>query len=186
MAKSQLKVGVDVPWVTSWSGERVLGVGPCASIENELAVLQLEAPGEGKPQYSMNHYRRQRVTVGGMLCPMCGEPTSADDRWTQVARRTNAGALRAKGFGPALPTELSDGAGIVDAGAIAPLHAECSRRSLLYCPHLRGRGEVEVRRFPERWVIAPLLVALKPVEGTPLKGPAPKSAVAFLQLLGLE
>jgi hypothetical protein len=186
MAKSQLKVGVDVPWVTSWSGERVLGVGPCASIEDQLAVLQFEAPGEGKPQYSMNHYRRQRVTVGGMLCPMCGEPTSPDDRWTQVARRTDAGALRARGFGPALPPGLPDKAVVVDAGAIAPLHAECSRRSLLYCPHLRGHAEVEVRRFPERWVIAPLYVEVKPPAKAPGRAPASIAAVTFLQLLGLE
>ena len=89
--ESRLKVGVDVPWVTSWSDEESLGVRPCPSIGGRLAICQAERPGVGRPQYSMNHLRRQRETVGRMLCPMCGQPTAAG-----VGKLVDA-ALAAKG-----------------------------------------------------------------------------------------
>jgi hypothetical protein len=34
--KSRLKVGVDVPWVTSWTDEPILGVAPCATVGGQL------------------------------------------------------------------------------------------------------------------------------------------------------
>ncbi len=63
MKPSSLKVGVDVPWVTSWTGEPSLGVGPCPSVGGALAILQAERPGQGKPLYSQNHAVRQRLSV---------------------------------------------------------------------------------------------------------------------------
>uniref|UniRef100_B0SWN3 Uncharacterized protein n=1 Tax=Caulobacter sp. (strain K31) TaxID=366602 RepID=B0SWN3_CAUSK len=191
LQESRLKVGVDVPWVTSWSEEEGLGVRPCPSIGGRLAICQAERPGLGRPQYSMNHFRRQRETVGRMLCPMCGEPTVSGDRWTQIAKRVPAGLLRAKGLGAAMPAAVPDERIMIDAGSIAPLHEACVRRSLEHCPHLRGHPGVEVMAWPEHWTVAPLLVqATAPppplaVLATPRPAPPPVAVVSFLQIFGL-
>jgi hypothetical protein len=191
MLDSKLKVGVDVPWVTSWSAEELLGVRPCPSIGGRLAICQAERPGQGKPQYSMNHFRRQRETVRRMLCPMCGQPTPEGDRWTQIARRTSAGVLRSRGLGGALPVGLPDARQVIDAGSIAPLHDACVKRSLEHCPHLRAHPGVEVMAWPEQWSVAPLMVRAQPppeplaVLSAPRPAPGPVAVVGFLQIFGL-
>jgi hypothetical protein len=184
MSISRLKVGIDVPWVTSWTSEPLLGVRPCATVGGQLAAWQADRPGEGRPQYSRNHMIRQRRSVAEMLCPMCGEPTPPDDRWTQTARRTSAGAMRARGLGALLPAELKDAAVMVDAGAIAPLHRACAERSLAQCPHLAAMEDAEVRPFPPGRVVAPLLIeAFRPrADG---RGEDPIAAVGFLQIFGI-
>lgn len=185
-SKSQLAPGVDVPWVTSWSAETVSGVGPCETIGGRLALRQAEQPGFGKPQYSMNHLRRQRLTVGGMLCPMCGRPTVEGDRWTQTARRTTAGALREKGLGQALPPTMSDRQSLIDAGSIAPLHRDCVRTSLRRCPFLRSHDEIDVQPFPRRWTVWPLYIEARAMGAHMLSASQPAVAVVtFLQLIGL-
>ena len=40
--KSRLKVGVDVPWVTSWTDEPILGVAPCPTVGGRLAIGQTQ------------------------------------------------------------------------------------------------------------------------------------------------
>ena len=189
--ESRLKVGVDVPWVTSWSDEEDLGVRPCPSIGGRLAICQAERPGLGRPQYSMNHFRRQRETVAKMLCPMCGQPTASGDRWTQIAKRVPAGLLRAKGLDGALPAALPNDQIMIDAGSIAPLHDACVKRSLEHCPHLRAHPGVEVMAWSERWMVAPLMVQATPppaplaVLAAPRAPPPPMAVVGFLQIFGL-
>jgi len=181
-----------VPWVTSWSSEAICGVRPCPTIGGRLAICQEEKPGFGRPQYSKNHLRRQRASVLDMLCPMCGEPTAMDDRWTQVARRVPAGVLRARGMGAALPPEVPDAEIVVDAGAIAPLHRICAERSLEHCPHLRAEPNVKLMRFPERWSVFPLTVEVTPALAPlhVLAKPEPRRAlmavIGFIQLCGLS
>jgi hypothetical protein len=189
--KSSLEVGVDVPWVTSWTAEEIIGPGPCPSLNGQIAVLQEANPGYGKPQYSKNHAYRQRMTVRHMLCPMCGEPTTGGDRVTQVARRAPAGLIRAGGRTPNLPWQIPDEAILIDAGSIAPLHRRCSDLSLTHCPHLRGSPNVEVMDFTPRWATMPLTVEA-PVPAPPghaLMIERPRAttvtAVTFLQLCGL-
>ncbi|WP_374470885.1 hypothetical protein [Phenylobacterium sp.] len=184
VAKSRLKVGLDVPWVTSWSGEAVLGVGPCASVGGRLAVRQAERPGFGRPNYSRNHLRRQRLTVARMLCPMCGEPTPEDDRWLQTARRTTAGILRARSFAAALPPALGDDRVVVDAGAIAPCHLACAGRAAAHCPHLQAHTSGELIAFPYAWIVLPLMVRAGPTHVLDSTA-RPASAVSFLQLCGI-
>lgn len=181
-AKSRLKVGVDVPWVTSWSAEAQTGVARCPSIDGQLAVGQQEKPGVGQPLYSRNHLFRQRKSVREMLCPMCGKPTAEGDRWSQTARRTTAGQLRNQGFGPALPADMADTQALLDCGAIAPLHRACAETALTRCPHLGRMDDTELKRFPAAWVIVPLWVEAKP------PNPQAKSVpvVSFLQLVGVE
>lgn len=194
MKKSSLTVGIDVPWVTSWTDEPIKGVRPCWSVNGQLALTQVENAGYGRPEYSKNHLLRQRLSVSRMLCPMCGEPTAADDRVTQVARRIPAGRLRSLGRGADLSPRIPDEQVLVDAGAIAPLHRRCSDVSLLHCPHLRAEPDIDVQDFPARWTILPLLIeATAPrVPGHALiaSSPAPASVsvsvVTFLQLCGIS
>src|SRR5579875_1723524 len=108
MQASRLKVGVDVPWVTSWSEEEVLGVAPCATVDGLPAIRQRQRAGFGRPQYSLNHHERQRASIRGLLCPMCGEPAPPGDRWTLTAKLVSARTLRAKGLGFTVPPELAD------------------------------------------------------------------------------
>ncbi len=177
---SRLKVGVDVPWVTSWSQENEGAVGPCPTVDGQPAALQKWKPGVGKPLYSLNHLRRQRDSVRALLCPMCGEPTLEGDRWSQTGRFVAAGRLRARGFGQALPADLEDDRVLLDCGAIAPLHLRCAQASLRRCPHLGGMAERELKAFPPAWVVAPLYIeARAPKTGQPFP------AVSFLQLLGV-
>lgn len=188
MKPSALKVGVDVPWVTSWTGEPSLGVRPCPSVDGALAIAQADHPGLGKPLYSQNHAVRQRLSVRDMLCPMCGRPTRADDRWTQVAHPVAAGRLRAGGQGAGLPAEVTDDRVLIDAGAIAPLHRACVDRSLRYCPHLKADPDIDVRRFPDRWIVLPLMAPAEAPARLFLAHPAPARTVAvigFLQLCGV-
>lgn len=182
-APSRLEIGVDVPWVTSWSGEAVGRVGPCLSIDGALAVSQASRPGHGKPLYSRNHLFRQRRSVREMLCPMCGRPTDASDRWSQTGRWTTAGTLRGRGFAKALPPTLEDARPLLDAGAIAPLHRACAERALLHCPHLKGLEDRTLKAFPAAWIVVPLTVEAKPPPG-PTRA-RPVAAVSFLQLLGV-
>jgi len=186
--KSALRVGVDVPWVTSWTAEPVLGVRPCASVGGRPALVQGEQAGFGKPEYSKNHLLRQRLSVQRMLCPMCGEPTVREDRVTQLARRTTAGRLRQSGRGSGIAPDIGDDAVLIDAGAISPLHRRCSDLSLKHCPHLRA-APVEVMTFPDQWLVLPLLIeAQAPLSpGYALLAAPPVRSVAvvtFLQLCG--
>lgn len=182
MSESRLKVGVDVPWVTSWSEEAQTGVGRCPSVDGEVAVLQAEKAGVGRPLYSRNHLFRQRRTVRALLCPMCGKPTPDDDRWSQTASPTTAGELRARGFGEALPAEWADDQRLLNCGAIAPLHRACAEAALARCPHLSGMADKVLKRFPKSWVVIPLYVEARPPA---MRGPG-IPAVSFLQLVGVE
>lgn len=187
---SRLKVGVDVPWVTSWSEEPALGVRPCPTVDGRLAIAQVEKPGFGRPLYSRNHLRRQRESVRAMLCPMCGQPTKAGDRWSQTGKLATAGELRAKGLGAALPRDLPDAQVVLDAGAIAPLHRSCAERARDHCPHLQAHATPELIAFPEAWSIAPLLVeAYEPPQQhflNPSRQPrASVPVISFLQLVGV-
>lgn len=177
---SRLAVGIDVPWVTSWSEEIQGGVGPCPTVDGAIAALQRWKPGAGKPLYARNHLRRQRDSVRAMLCPMCGQATETDDRWSQTGRFQSAGRLRAQGFGKALPVEMEDDLVVFNAGAIAPLHMACARASLQRCPHLGTMTDRGLKAFPPAWIVVPLYVeARQPVTNRALR------AVSFLQLLGL-
>ncbi|MFN3930670.1 MAG: hypothetical protein ACK4JY_02870 [Brevundimonas sp.] len=185
MQKSRLVVGVDVPWVTSWTEEPIIGVRPCPTVGGRLALVQTDAAGYGRPQYSQNHLVRQRRTVLGMLCPMCGSPTVAGDRWTQVAKRTSAGRLRRSGKAVDLPREIEDRRVLVDAGSIAPLHRACVERSLGECPHLKADPDVDVKPFPARWTLLPLLIEAVPAPGPGAAAGAAVAVITFLQLIGV-
>lgn len=178
-----LEIGRDVPWVTAWSGEAILGFAPCPSVDGALAMQQDDRPGEGRPLYAQNHMIRQRLTVRGMLCPMCGQPTAAGDRWSQTGRYITAGDVRERGLGAALPADMGSGSRLLDAGAIAPLHRACADAALTRCPHLAGMPDAPLKPFPRSWVVIPLLA--QPAAGHALAARRPPPVVAFLQLVGI-
>ncbi len=182
LRESRLQVGVDVPWVTAWTGEAILGVRPCTVVENRMALHQADRLGHGRPIYSQNHLNRQRRSVRYLLCPMCGGPTQSGDRWTQTATPTAAGLLRARGMGHLLPAATPDTQRVLNAGGIAPSHRACAERALQHCPHLRAMPDKTLRPFPDRWYVAPLLIAASLPHGA--AGPAP--VITFLQLTGFE
>ena len=189
MERSKLQVGVDVPWVTSWTAEPVFGVGPCPTTDGRLSVLQRERPGYGKPQYSMNHHVRQRASVRGLLCPMCGRPTPQGDRWSLTAHETTAGALRRGALAFAVPADIEDARVVLNAGAISPGHLACMERSHRLCPHLAADANAELRPFPETWYVSLLQITPEPAPAhAALRlAPAPPAppVVAFLQLCGI-
>jgi hypothetical protein len=178
-------IGRDVPWVTRWSSEVLLGARPCPMLQGRVALHQKALPGHGRPIFSENHFNRQRLSVQRMLCPMCGAPTPPDDRWTQTGVYVAAAALRAKGLSHLLPptAALPDDQRVLNTGAIAPCHRACAELALQRCPHLSRSADTSLKRFPERWLVAPLVVAA---------GPRPPAtgrsipAIGFLQLYGLE
>lgn len=186
--RSRLKVGEDVPWVTSWSAEAVGGVGPCPSVGGRLALRQGEKPGFGRPIYSQNHFRRQRLSIRDMLCPLCGRPTQAGDRWSQTARRVPAGVLRARGLFRSAPETASDEQVLLDCGAIAPGHRACMERSSAQCPHLGGLANSPLLAFPDLWKVSAITVAATGPPGpvaAAYAAPRPPVAIAFLQLCGV-
>lgn len=185
LSKSKLKIGVDVPWITSWSGEAMLGAGPCSTVSGRWAIAQEERPGFGKPYYSQNHARRQRECVRDMLCPMCGWPTTTGDRWIQTASLVAAGVLRQRGFGSALPASVRDGTMIFNAGSITPSHRACAVRAREHCPHLRGYSTPTLLAFPDRWTAYPLMVRAKPAHVLAAKPVQAPPAILFLQLFGI-
>ncbi|MGI4877425.1 MAG: hypothetical protein ACRYG4_08055 [Janthinobacterium lividum] len=190
---SRLKVGIDVPWVTSWSTEAIGTIGACATVGGALAVLQGESPETGRPIYSKNHFRRQRLSVQQMLCPMCGRPTASGDRWSQTGKHMTAGAMRARGLANSIPAATADDRVILDAGAIAPGHLACMARSLEFCPHLRTLDDRELKPFPAEWQVTPMLmkavVRRRPPGGTAAGGAGTEAetvvAIGFLQLCGI-
>jgi hypothetical protein len=182
------RIGFDVPWVVSWTGESVLGAKPCGHAWGGLAVFQAERPGVGTPKYAQNHFLRQRRSVRQMLCPQCGQPTPNEDRWTLTARRVAAGQLRSEGLDSQVPPDIGDAHVVVDAGGLAPMHHDCARRAMVMCPHLTKGLRLDLRRFTERWVVSPLYVefdAPEPGHVLLAKSFTPPPVVAFLQLCGL-
>ena len=177
-----LEIGVDVPWITSWSEEPQLGVSPCPSVDGKLAIAQRNEPGAGEPVYARHHLFRQRKAVREMRCPMCGEPTADDDRWCYTAQRTNAGALRERGFGWALPADMPEAQPLLDCGALPPLHRACAEAVLAGPAHLGAPNGGELKRFPKAWIVVPIWVEARP------PNPSLKSVgvVSFLHLVGVE
>ena len=186
MQPSRLKVGVDVPWVTSWTEETMLGAAPCMTVPGLLAAAQAHNPGYGRPVYSQNHFIRQRLSVRRMLCPMCGEPTAEGDRWTLTARRLSAGALRRKGMAAPPQRDLADHLIVIDAGSVAPQHYACATRSMVQCPHLSADKGLDLRPFSNRWFVKPLFASVRAPPAVMISAaPRPAPLVCFLQLCGV-
>lgn len=125
-----LKIGLDVPWNTPWTGEAEFEVRPCRWAYGRRAVWQRFSPGRGRPDFARPHIVRQRRSVIEMLCTVCGRPTVESDRWS-----FRMGYWRMVGARPALCTTE------------APVHRACADLAGQACPNIRRQG-LEPIRFP--------------------------------------
>ena len=108
---------------------------PSAVFPGQAEVVQLEAPGEGKPVLDGMHLLRQRRGVLQNLCHVCGRPTPRHDRYIFP--------ISTGGF-----TVLADGSERY-ATQVPPVHLACARRAQAACPHLRRRYD-QATRFPDK------------------------------------
>jgi hypothetical protein len=127
-------VGETVPWSVAWSGEQGFELRPDADFPGHVELVQIQAPGEGRPLFAVNHVTRNRRGLIGHLCHVCGEPTKSWDRWLFP--------LQTGGLVP-----LGDGQTRY-GGNLPPTHKACAERAARQCPHLSRQYAVPVR-FPK-------------------------------------
>ncbi len=121
---------------------------------------------------------------------MCGKPTRSGDRWSQTGKHIPAGVMRACGLGNSIPATVADKRIVLDAGSVSPGHLACMSRSLEQCPHLRMLEDRELKPFPERWQVTPMMLnaTVTPrAQAGSSAAAAPRTilAIGFLQLCGI-
>jgi len=126
-----IEIGKQVPWNAAWSAEMAYEVRPCRWVGGRLALWSPHKPGEGKPVFARPHTVRQRRSIAELRCTVCGERTSAEDRWWFGLGRVEEGWF--------MTTE-------------APVHHACALHALAVCPHLRGR-EADLEPLPLNWTV---------------------------------
>ena len=117
------RIGDNLPWTAPWSGEGKFRLTPSAVFPGLRELIQLEAPGEGAPQFQGMNLMRQRRGVNAHLCQVCGLATTPSDRWLFP---TVTGAF------------IKVKVGLRYATHMPPTHAEYARRAARLCPHLRA------------------------------------------------
>jgi hypothetical protein len=144
--------GLTVPYVTCWSGEKLLRVPPLRRTPDGLAfqdespydrdphgVLRLRmniARGRGKPQLGDMHALRQRRAMLDLLCQVCSRSCPDLD-----ARRTLFFALR---------TPIRE----EDRTLAPPVCPPCAIESAEACPKLREGCVLAWVERPESWGVA--------------------------------
>jgi len=120
-----LQIGVDAPWVISWSEEESFDIRPCRWVEGRLAVWQPHRSGSGRPLFARPHSVRQRKAIRLGLCSMCGEPIRMPTApwWFGLGVWLHGGEKT----GPIFMTQ--------EPG----LHRACAVRAAEMCPHLKAR-----------------------------------------------
>ena len=135
-------IGKDVPWNAAWTGESRYAINRCrwTGRAQHPAVHQRHAPGEGRPLFAEPHMVRQRKSVAKLLCTVCGEPTSSDDRWMFDQGEWTT----IQGFTGWATTE-------------APVHCACAELAGELCPRIKKRRLTPVR-FPAYHIVVAQLV----------------------------
>lgn len=126
-----------VPWNVAWTGEEGFEVRPCRWAGGRLALWSPHRPGEGRPIYAEMHMVRQRRSIREMRCTLCGEKTTAGDRWWFRLGR------------------IQDGHFMTEE---APLHRACADRAATSCPHLRERAQ-DLEPFPTDYRVLASVIA---------------------------
>ena len=96
-----------------------------------MELDQKQAPGDGEPIFAMVHVTRQRRGMVDLLCHVCGQPTTRNDRYIFPVA---SGGL----------VTLLDGSQQYGCN-VPPIHRACTRRALRDCPHLSRLSEVPLR-----------------------------------------
>lgn len=128
------RIGIDVPWIASWSDELLQeDVRPCPHAGGDLAMWLPDLPGSGKPLFKVLHPVRHRAAIAELRCMVCGETTPSSDRW-----------LIPFGFWCTIN-------GMSMFAVEPPMHGNCLDHALEHCPDLRSRGWKKFRlRVPFR------------------------------------
>ena len=125
----------EIPWSASWSGEQAFRLIASVDHPGLLELDQKEAPGVGEPLFAQIHVTRHRRGMVGLLCHVCGEPTTPADRYIFP---TASGGL----------VTLHDGTQQYGCN-VPPMHEACTRRANQACPHLTKIAEPSLRCDPE-------------------------------------
>jgi len=138
-----------VPYIVRWSGERkgpmpvVMRPGGRGIRYADERTYDRDArgvlwsrmpsqPGRGKPEFGQVHSLRQRLTMAGLRCQICGGPADRNDAGVLWILDAHVDELR-----PGLKDTRHP-----------PLCRPCAHRSVVACPHLRKRFTVvRVRAF---------------------------------------
>ena len=119
---SMWKIGENVPWSVSWTGEQSFDLQPSEDFPGRFDLVQVQRPGEGVPRFAAVHVTRQRIGMQRQWCHVCGRPTLTRDRYLFP--------VESGGF-----VTLGDDT-MRYAGTVPPVHLACARRARLMCPHL--------------------------------------------------
>lgn len=121
MKKSGTGAGVDVPWVTSWTAEPVIGLRPCSTVQARPALVQVDNPGYGRSLNTPGTISCGRDAAGGAgRGHGAPAPTAAPRRTVvRVVRAVRAAARTAPQAGKKTPHVVGDIDRGVACGAIA-------------------------------------------------------------------
>ncbi len=120
------KVGVNVPWTVSWTGEQHFDLGLSQDFPGLVDLVQTDSAGVGAPRFRAMHVSRHRAGMAKLLCHVCGRPTEKRDRFLFPVR---------SGGMAIMPDES-----LRYAGNVPPVHRDCAGVAAGACPHLRAAG----------------------------------------------
>ncbi len=118
------RVGEDVPWTVSWSGESAFDLQPSTDFPGFLDLMQIESPGVGVPRFGAMNISRHRRAMVQHLCHVCGRPTLKKDRYLFPA---HSGGM----------VTMQNGSQRY-GGNVPGVHLACARTAAQRCPHLSG------------------------------------------------
>ncbi len=116
------RIGENLPWVVPWSSEDEFSILPSKTFPGLAEVVQAERQGVGSPMLSGMNIMRQRRGVLEFRCHVCGELTTAADRFLFPV--ATGAMLKMKG-------------GTRYVSHLPPTHGACAIRAQRLCPHLR-------------------------------------------------
>lgn len=132
-ARSHWRIGENVPWSVSWTGESAFDLRPSQDFPGLTDLVQEQKPGVGSPVFGFVHVSRQRMGMVRHLCHVCGRPTPTRDRYLFP--------VESGGF-----VTLADGE-VRYGGNVPPVHLDCAHKARRLCPHLSG-SHAEPVLFP--------------------------------------
>ncbi|WP_156038229.1 hypothetical protein, partial [Acidiphilium angustum] len=116
------KIGRNVPWSVSWTGEQVFDLQQSQDFPGRMEVVQINEPSKGAPLFAVLHVTRHRAGMAEHFCHVCGKQTLKRDRYIFPVQ---SGSL----------VTLDDGS-VRYAGNVPPVHWTCGKRARALCPHL--------------------------------------------------
>ncbi len=116
------RVGENVPWSVSWTGEQSFSLEMSEDFPGFVDLVQAQQPGLGAPKFAALHVTRHRMGMAQHLCHVCGKRTLKGDRYIFP--------VQSGGF-VTTPDES-----MRYAGNVPPVHRTCARRAQQLCPHL--------------------------------------------------